>query len=171
MTLIVEDGTGVYGAESYGSVADADIYWGNRTHTGFYTTWNAAAVAAKEGAAREASDYLDAEYGRFYLGIRAGDAQGRDWPRTGAVDAQGRPVPNLPPEIIKATFELSARAIVARLDKDKARGGMIESVGAGPARVTFSKDAPSKITYGLILGILEPILNGQQINRATWQWR
>ncbi len=50
MTIIVEDGTGVVGAETYAAVAFTDTYWSARTHNSLGTTWSAAPLADKEGA-------------------------------------------------------------------------------------------------------------------------
>ena len=66
MALIVEDGTGVSGAESYISVVDADDYHTNHGNT----SWGSADTTAKEIALRKASEYLDGKYGKRWLGIR-----------------------------------------------------------------------------------------------------
>lgn len=55
MTLTVETGTGVLGADSLASVDDADAYWGARGTLG--QPWIALPNTAKEAALRDASDY------------------------------------------------------------------------------------------------------------------
>lgn len=172
MALTAEDGTGVEGAESYASVATADSYWGARTHTAFYTAWNAAATATKEGALREATAYLDATWGPAYRGTRKGRVQGRLWPRSEAMDDAGYPLPDLPQEIIDATCELAGRAVSARLADDHDRGGAIKRERVGPIEVEYFDGAMAGTTYGHVAGLLAPVLNGTQAGAApNWNWR
>ena len=86
MALTVEDGSGLAGADSYLSVADADTY-----HTGHNNpaTWSGASTATKEEALRMAAQYLDAIYGGRWLGLKKGEGQALDWPRAGATDYDG----------------------------------------------------------------------------------
>ena len=60
MALVVEDGTGVDGANSYGTVAEADAYWADRN----VLTWAGASAtnADKEGFMIEGADYLNQFY-------------------------------------------------------------------------------------------------------------
>jgi len=70
MPLIVEDNTGLANAESYISVADADVYLANMGRT----SWAAATTAAKEIALRKATQYIDTAYS--FRGARVrGDLQ------------------------------------------------------------------------------------------------
>ncbi len=172
MALIVEDGTGVTDAAAYATVAEADTYWGERTHQEIYTAWNLAATttAFKEGALREASDFLDGKYAQFYVGERAGDVQGLQWPRTNAVGAYGYLLNGLPAELVKATHELAGRAVSAVLAADQDRGGMVKSAKAGSVAVEFMEGATAETAYGVVQGILGPILNGSQSGAPTWNW-
>jgi len=170
MALTVEDGTGIVGAESYVSVADADNYWGNRTHTSFYTTWNAATTAEKEGTLREAAGYLDARYGEYYRGLRKGTLQGLQWPRAEAFDKAGYPLPDLPQEIINANSELASRALSAVLSADAARGGAVKKNKVeGAVEQEFFEGATSETKYGQIENMLAPVLDGTQ-RGGTWAW-
>jgi hypothetical protein len=58
VALIVEDGSIVAGAESYASVAYADIYFANRPSNPNSIVWAALTVPQKEGALREATDHM-----------------------------------------------------------------------------------------------------------------
>lgn len=170
MAITVEDGTGIASAESYVSVADADTYWGNRTHTAFYTAWDAATTATKEGALREASAYLDATWGQYYRGQRRGYVQGLMWPRSDALDNAGYPLPDLPPEIVAATNELAGRAISARLASDEAKGGKVKRQKVGDIEREFFEGASVDKRYGSVNGILASVLNGLQDDYPQWIW-
>ncbi|AVX04340.1 hypothetical protein MXMO3_01815 [Maritalea myrionectae] len=171
MALTVEDGTGVSGAEAYVSVADADTYWGNRTHSSFYTTWNAASSGEKEGALREAAGHLDARYGRFYRGHRKGYVQGLQWPRSNAFDDAGFLLPELPQEIVDANADLAVRALSAALSSDAARGGMVKRNKVdGAVEREFFEGASPETKYGQIETMLGPVLNGMQ-RGGSWHWR
>lgn len=77
MALVVENGTGIIGAESYASVAETDAWYAGRPGADA-TSWAAASEPQKEGALREASLYLDVHFlsGRSpYV-----DGQGLGWP-------------------------------------------------------------------------------------------
>jgi len=167
MTLIVEDGTGIAGAEAYASVAYADAYWAARPQSPLSVAWAAATTATKEGGMREGADYLDAEYGDAYRGTKAGTVQGRLWPRSNANDDAGYPLPGLPTELKNANCELAARAITAPLVEDLDRGGKIQTVKAGAVAVTYSDTAPAGTTYGIVSKMLIPVLK----RRIEWEWR
>lgn len=77
MALIVEDGSIVSGAESYISVADADLYFSNRGEA----TWAALAANVKEQLLRKSTDYLVQAYRLKWKGSRVGAEQALDWPR------------------------------------------------------------------------------------------
>lgn len=176
MTLTVEDGAGVSGAESYASVAAIDAYWAARTHLAFATTWAAGGAPAKEGAAREASAYVDAIWGAFYRGTRSGYLQGLMWPRTGAMNAAGYALPDLPPELVAAVCELAGRAILAPLVADTEVNGVVKSftekIGPLEESTEYSLNGPTEPRYGVVDGILAPILNGSQpgARGGGWNW-
>lgn len=176
MALTVEDGTGVAGADSYVTIAAIDAYWANRPHTSEATTWTAATTANKEGAAREASAYIDATYGQHFKGQRSGYVQGLMWPRTGAEDAAGYPLPPLPPEIVTAACELAARAVSARLAEDVDQKATIkrfkEKTGPLEEETEYFEGASSKKGFGFVEGLLASILDGSQPNAGVgWHWR
>lgn len=172
MALTVETGTGIASAEAYVSVADADTYFGNRTHLAAYTTWTAATTAVKEGCLREAADYLDAVWGDFYKGDRAGRVQGLLWPRTEAFDSAGYNLPALPQELINANCELAGRAAVTPLAPDLAFGNAFKQIKAGSVQLTLRDGAPGQTTYGVVAMALAPILNGMQPggNKLGWSF-
>lgn len=171
MALTVEDGSGVAGAESYASVAEADAYFAARPHLAMATTWDAADTENKEGALREATANLDATNGAYYRGTRAGYVQGRLWPRTGAKDDAGYDLPSRPQELVTATCELAGRAISAPLVADLERGGMVKREKVGSLEVEYMDGAPAVTSYGVVNTMLGPILNGMQPGgNPSWNW-
>ncbi len=178
MTLSVESGIGVQGAEAYASIATIGAYWTKRSHMALATTWSAATDAQKEGAAREASTYLDATFGAFYRGARRGRLQGLLWPRSDAKDEAGYDLPGLPSEIVTATCELAARALSAPLASDIDLGARVKSQTkkVGPIEKTteyFDGGAEAtKTSYGMVSLMLATVLNGSQPGapNANWSW-
>lgn len=85
MSLNVETGTGSSSSESYASVANADTY-----HTNYGNEdWDLLTTAAKEIALRKATRFLDAKYGRRWLGSRSYENQALNWPRSYVEDPDG----------------------------------------------------------------------------------
>ena len=176
MALIVETGAGIAGAESYNSVAEISAYWAKRGHTSFATAWAAATTANHEGAAREATDFLDAEYGAFYRGTRKGYIQGKMWPRTQAQDGTGYFLPALPPELKQAHAELAGRAISARLSSDADVAGFVQStsvkVGSISESITYAGGTKLEKKFGFLDGIMAPLLDRVEPgSSASWAWR
>ncbi len=153
MSLTVEDGTGVAAAESYISVADFDTYWALRT---LDVTYIAAGLATatttqKEEALRISAQELDAENHDNWKGNKATAAQGLDWPRFNAFDADGHAFDSttVPTELEALLSERAARYIAnvaTGLLPDTAApvgGIMREKLKAGPVELdtTFSGGA------------------------------
>ena len=132
--MIVEDGTGVVGADSYATVAAADAYHLTRGNT----AWAAATNAQKEAALINASAYLDAAYN--FIGYRATTTQGLQWPRIVETYPVGPNVAAWPPTgVINATYELALRALAGALAPDPvydASGGTVTStsIEVGPLK-------------------------------------
>ena len=143
--MIVEDGTGVVGADSYATVASADAYHLARGNA----AWASATNTQKEAALINASAYLDAAYN--FIGHRATTTQGLQWPRivdaySGGASAYQSP-PNgwlpagqwPPTGVINATYELALRALAGALAPDPvydASGGTVTStsIEVGPLK-------------------------------------
>ena len=128
MALTVEDGTGLAGADSYLSEADANTY---HTAHGNRTSWSGASSATKEAALRMGAQYLDAVYGQRWLGQRISLTQSLDWPRSDAEDRDGCAIAsNSVPQAIKdAVAEAAIRHIdeTSGLVPDIAEPGSIKS--------------------------------------------
>ncbi|MGB0749058.1 MAG: DnaT-like ssDNA-binding protein [Magnetospiraceae bacterium] len=83
MALIVEDGSGKTDAESYVTLAEANIFWAARNDA----VWADAGDLEKEAALRAATEYLDVAY--VWKGVRVAVSQALAWPRYGVVDRDG----------------------------------------------------------------------------------
>lgn len=166
MTLIVETGAGVPDADSYAATSTIDTYWSNRAHNALATVWSDATTSQKEGAAREATAFLDAVWGRFYRGEAKGRAQGLLWPRSGALDGSGFLLPDLPREIVWAVCELAARALSARLVPDADVAGAVkrkrEKIDVIEEETEYAQSGGVYARYGYVGEMLAPVLNGAQ---------
>lgn len=176
MSLIVEDGTGVASAACYATIAFKIAYFTARPQLTISATFLAADTSEQEGSSREAADFLDAQWGSYYRGVRRGFVQGRLWPRTDALDDAGYPLPDLPIELQNAECELAARALSAPLAIDLERDGKIKRIdkAVGPLRTSteYFDAAPTQKTYGIVANMLAPLLNGSQPDapNALWGW-
>lgn len=115
MALIVEDGSGVVGAESYNSVAELDEYhlkMGNDDWPQPPETGDDPNLAKKEAMARRSTVFLDARYGTLAGGIKTNPDQGLLFPRTGFITALGIEIgPNeIPKEYKNAQAEAALYA-------------------------------------------------------------
>lgn len=95
MTLVVEDGTGIAGANSYLSVAELRAFAVDRGLILPAQDSDVATLLVK------ATDYLEL---KSYIGVRASDSQGLSWPRTETV------YPTIPAKLKTAQCLLSFEA-------------------------------------------------------------
>jgi hypothetical protein len=125
MPLIVEDNTGLANAESYISVADADVYLANMGRT----SWAAATTAAKEIALRKATQYIDTAYS--FRGARVrGDLQALEFPRDSGYEEW--PVKRLRDACCElAVIALGEELVVANEDRP------VTQETVGPLSVTY----------------------------------
>lgn len=149
MSLTVEDGTIVSGAESYITVAAADTYHSGRGNSAWSGT-----DAVKEAALRKAAAYLDGEYRKRWKGWKVDpEAQQMEWPRSGVClsDDCGQSAWFLSndfihPRLQEAQCELALRALSGDLAPDyngsviRERVDVLETeyaAGSGPGRKTY----------------------------------
>ena len=160
MALIVETGAIVPGAESYISVADCDIYHGNRNNA----LWTGA-TAVKEAALRKATSYIDNKYLPRWLGFRKEYNQPLRWPRGGvpvADSALGSLAyldnDTIPPQLKDATCEAAIRFLSGDLAPDLKRGGRVSSINVGGIQQSFEQGASPNTLYQIIDQLLAPLL-------------
>ena len=115
--LTLEDGTGLFDANTYVDIASADLYAHDRQY-GVFVTWIAADESNKVSALITATKYIDQRWRFAGVIFEDGDgvpedAQALTWPRAADVlDANGIEVSELVPvQIEEATYEYAARAI------------------------------------------------------------
>ncbi len=105
MAFVVEDGSGVTGANSYASVEFADAYFGDRGNA----VWDAIAdLTDKEKYLIQATDYIEAVYARRFMGEMVATDQALSWPR---YYADPHLYTSIPLRLQKATCEYALRAI------------------------------------------------------------
>jgi len=160
MTIIVEDGTVVAGAESYLSVADSLTYHAARGNN----TWATITTTQQEQALRRATDYMLEVYRTRWAGYRFTSTQSLDWPRSyvpipDAVSGYGSfeamVAPNIvPTEVKNACAELALKAAAGELFSDQTQGVVREQIG--PIAVEYDKFSPQRTRYVAIEAMLRP---------------
>jgi len=154
MSLIVEDGTVVAGAESYLSVADANTYW---TNHGSPSAWTAASTAAKESALRYATQWVDERF--WWGGVIHSTAQVLDWPRQSCYDDEGRLIDDasIPWQVKQAVAEMAKAHIDAALNASLTRGGAVQSERVDVIEVTYMDWASPETDFPYVKRLLQPL--------------
>lgn len=92
MTITVEDGTIVSGANSYVTVSELETYASERG-----VTLNASTEGDKEVLLIKAMDYIGAKYGDRFKGTKVSRTQPLHWPRAGVyIDGYLQPSNEIP---------------------------------------------------------------------------
>ena len=157
MSIVVETGTGNPTSESYVSVATADTYHSARGNA----AWAALAVAAKEAALRQATDYMLQVYRGNWKGFRAVALQALDWPRQSVLKHDGVlneyvSYNSVPLEVQFACASLALRAATQTLNPDIEQGKVSETVGQ--ISVSYDIHATRRPQYLEIDGMLRQYL-------------
>ena len=121
MTLLVEDGSIVAGAESYCTLAYATAYHYAR---GNALTWSDYNDVDLERALRKATDYMLHKYGNRWMGYRKSSSQALDWPRSyvpinDLVALEYVSDTTVPNEVKNACAALAFRALTDNLLEDE----------------------------------------------------
>lgn len=138
MGFVVEDGTGVSGANSYCSVADANSYFSDRGISEWVGTDD-----VKSHALVRATDFIDTTFGTRFLGEKISASQSLEFPRTLFT--------GIPKELLKACAEYALRALNAKLIPDPPQEGAfavkLERVIVGPIEEmkTYDTNVPGRI--------------------------
>ncbi len=163
MAFLEEDGTGLAGATSYSSVADADAW---HVDHGNSATWSGATTGEKEGALILATAHVDGLYGALFVGSRNTRTQGLEWPRNYACDRDGLSISSteVPSELPDAVAYLALKSLEGdTLDPDLSAGDVgiaAESAGVGPVResITYAGTKSPYKAYPTASRILARIL-------------
>jgi len=152
MTLVLETGTGITGANAYADRTFADPFLAARGHA----AWAAATETARDQALIRASAYIDHAFS--FIGRRAGPDQPLAWPRIAAEDGDGYPVTGVPNPVRQATALLALRALDGDLAGEQERGGRIRRERIGDAiEIEYEPDAPPGVVHPDIVQILRPL--------------
>jgi len=108
MPLILETGEGFENADTWFTLGDADAFFADRN----IERWGAASVTAREGALRNAADYL--AYAYRWAGQPTNPQQRLPWPRRGVRSALSFfPSNAIPSQIVDAQLQLALDALGA----------------------------------------------------------
>lgn len=156
-SLVVEDGTGLTGANSYATVAQADAYLRARRRA---TAWDALDTETKAGRLVMATAYLDAHC--RWAGELMRSEQALGWPRADAGDKHGRVLSSaaVPAAVRNAAIEI---AQAGEITTERTRAATSKTVGPisveyadgydvsqGPGRYAFALAMVSDLVLGSV---------------------
>lgn len=135
--LIIENGTGIAGANSYVSLEDSDTYFISRLND----AWFEKTIEQKESALIKSCAYIEARYSEFFIGVKAYPNSTLSWPRRNAASYQ---VNEIPSRLKYAQFEYALRAVDGPLAPDPAvsggsEGTFVSKEKVGPLEVNYSQ--------------------------------
>lgn len=139
--IVVEGGTGLANANSYGSYAEFVAYWSDR---GFTPTRTQAQI---EADLIISTQYI--ELNNVFKGSLATETQALSWPRKDCADKHGRAIANnvVPYQVKNALFEYARRQGETALQPDQqpnTNGQIVsesKSLGALSKSVTYKEDS------------------------------
>lgn len=155
MSLMVEDGTGLAGAESYISVADAGTYHAARGITAWALL---ASDTVREQCLRKATDYMVSVYRDRWQGLRThADTQALCWPRYNVViEGVYLDKDTVPETVRQACAVLALKAATEDLNPDLEQVVVSEQVDS--LAITYDKNSPQRKRYSTIDAMLAPYL-------------
>lgn len=165
VTLVVEDGTGIAGANSYVAAAVADTYNEYRGRS----AWAALGAEAKAIALIKATEAIDAQYP--WIGTKASRFQGLQWPRHAGVDSAGESVllidrdgfdiEGVPVAVQNATAEAAFLSISEELYQDADPRGKVIRKKTDVLETEYQPDSPTaKPASPTVFGSLNALLKG-----------
>lgn len=157
MALAVQsDATVVADADSYISVDDADTYW---TNHGSPSAWTGATTATKESALRFATKWIDQRY--RWIGIISTTALNRlKWPRSHAVDRDGREWAGVPQSVKDAVCEVALAHISTAVNEVRDRGGAVKREKVDVIEVEYQEGASAGRTWPYVDSLLSELYRG-----------
>lgn len=148
-TFLVEDGTGLTGANSYATVAEADDYLVANIHVA--PIWAALDTASKEYLLAWASRYLDQR--ATWNGDRMVNTSGLRWPRTGVYTIDDVLIADdeVPTALKQATIEM-ARYLIASDRSTERDQDALKELQVDVVKLVFDVSyrlpkVPSEISY------------------------
>lgn len=158
--MTAETGTGIEGADSFATVAEADAY--HLAHGN--TAWVAALTAAKESALVRGSAYVDGAFS--WPGLRSSSTQGLSWPRDDAFDADGLELSGVPARVKNAACEAALVELTPGTLSDS-REGAITREKVGEVEVEYSQTQPARESWPAIRRCLRGVIGGSGAVRMS----
>lgn len=140
------------GIDAYADRAEADAYFAARA----VAAWADATEPARSAALLRATAYLEGNF--RWVGRLVDPAQPLAWPRTGARDAEGRPLDGIPDRVKAACAELALIALTEDLAPPLERGGRVLSERVGPVEVGYAADAPAGRSFPAVEALLRGLV-------------
>ncbi|MEQ8816558.1 MAG: hypothetical protein RLO51_26215 [Thalassobaculum sp.] len=142
------------GIDAYADRAEADAYFAARA----VTAWAGAGEAARDAALLHATAWLEGNF--RWVGRLVDPGQPLAWPRTGARDAEGRPLDGIPDRVKAACAELALVALAGDLAPPVERGGRVLSERVGPVEISYAADAPPGRAFPAVEALLRGLTRG-----------
>lgn len=154
---MVEDGTGVAGANSYHDLVSAAAYFAERPNA---AAWSGSTDPLRTEALLYSCPWLEDRYAEGLAGAVVSADQPRIFPRTTFYDRRGRLVQSgtIPDDWKAAHAEAALAHLSGKLNEVRDRGGAIASIAAGSVEVAWRDDAPSGRTFQYIDSLVAPFL-------------
>ena len=152
MAFVIEDGSGVEGANSYLSVAGADAWHADRNQSG----WTGTATV-KQAALILATDYIETEY-TWDTGNKLDADQGLGWPRDGALDKDGFEIDTdeVPKAVTDATAYLALEFVDGELRPALERA--LKRVKADPTEIEWVEGSKEETRYPYVTKVLRGLI-------------
>ncbi len=147
MSFIVEDGTGVEGANAYVTLEFADNYFSTRG----VSIWAEQTEAVKQQALVKASDFIDAKFGNRFQLNALNPLQGLVLPRVYFLDNAFNKVQGIPLLWLKAVCEYAMVSLTRSLystPTDTGKEVKVEEITVGPIKTKVEfLDTPSQGSF------------------------
>ena len=154
MAFTLEDGTGIAGSNGYIDDTFANTYHTDRGQTAWLFSDVDGAVAItlgqKQAAIIRATDHIDRVFGNVFKGRKSTDAQGLQWPRSGAYGPSGYTLQDVPAALQRATAEYALRALLYGVltpdpppkgpRQDFSQGSSLPVYGEGEGEIVFVRE-------------------------------
>ncbi|PSL23472.1 DnaT-like ssDNA-binding protein [Dyadobacter jiangsuensis] len=157
MTLTVEDGSIVEGANSLVDLDFANSYHSDRNNTGWTGT-----DAVKQAALIRATDYLQEKYS--WKGCLVEADQPLNWPRSGIQNVANNIIPNA---VKQAVCVLALEALTATLNPSISPNGQTKFKKVDVIEVEYFASPFTSTKRPAVDGLLRPYLSGNGINVPT----
>lgn len=158
MTLIIEDGSVVTGANSYASIATVTTYCASMG----YTAWAGTSItdALREAAILRAMNYMEA---LPWNGVKTARDNPLSWPRYSMYDREGYAIDtdDVPQVVVNALCEAAYRELQTAgiLQPDDTRDGMLTSISvAGAVSLEWANGAPRRTNFRIITDMLKGLI-------------